>query len=283
MKKRVRHETTDTLPCGESLRRLVLCLWDEWPGSRRKHNPAPSETWWNLNLQLIGSRWMSFIFPTLRGETKSRAEGMRAFRAREDLCKEGHRQGCSVQTQLSNLCAHMCVCVHTHTGCLLPPSPRGFMAFRGWSLNKSPAPSRSPESQYLSAHIISQIPEPSLKTKTHSAFFLLRCCFHPSIHPSIHWSVCSLLSQCQDLMAFLESVHATALRVAWRTPSSLFCQILYNGFWHEMFLTSGWVNELMSPLDFLTTQKYNCNDVCLPNFYKYCTSIIQKVLALKCL
>lgn len=82
-------------------------------------------------------------------------------------------------------CVHICVFVYTHTGCLLPASPRGFMAFRGWSLNKSPAPSRSLESQHLSAHIIFQIPEPSLKTKTHSAFFLLRCCFHPSIHPPV--------------------------------------------------------------------------------------------------
>lgn len=86
-------------------------------------------------------------------------------------------------------CVHICVFVYTHTGCLLPASPRGFMAFRGWSLNKSPAPSRSLESQHLSAHIIFQIPEPSLKTKTHSAFFLLRCCFHPSIHPSTGQSV----------------------------------------------------------------------------------------------
>jgi len=119
-------------------------------------------------------------------------------RAREDHNK-GHRQGCSVQTQLLNwVYVHKCVFVysrththpHTHTHRLFDTSvPTGLC---GWGLNKSPAHSHSPESQHLSAHIISQIPDPSLNKDTFCILSLLpssSLLFHPSIHPSIYPSI----------------------------------------------------------------------------------------------
>lgn len=154
---------------------------------------ASSETWWNLNFQLIGSRCMSYILPALRGRLDTEEKEWSVFLlvgvhswepqwAREDLCKEGHRQGCSVQTQLSNLCAYSCLC--THTGCLLTAIPTGL---QGWGLNKSPAPlslSRGPAS--LSTHYFSN---PWAVINDNDAFCILSpllcCSFHPSIYPLV--------------------------------------------------------------------------------------------------
>lgn len=90
------------------------------------------------------------------------------------------------------ICVYIRAFVYTHTRIhrmCVTFVPKGFC---GRGLNKSPAHSRSPESQHLSAHIICQIPEPSLKKekkkKTHSAFFLSL-----SVAPSIGLSARSSL------------------------------------------------------------------------------------------
>lgn len=114
---------------------------------------------------------------------------MMAARAKVDLSKEGHGQRCSVQTQLSNQCAYTCVCVHTH-GCLLPPSLQGFVAE---ALINSQPPLTLQRASISQHTLFPQIPEPSLKKKAHSAFFLFSS-VGPFIHIYVHQSVWLFLS-----------------------------------------------------------------------------------------
>lgn len=109
---------------------------------------------------------------------------MNSQRTGLDLCKGGHRQGCSVQTQLFNLCTLMCNGVYSHTNThgvsVRAPSSQDPVAGALIYLHNY---SHSPESQHLSAHVISQTPDLSLKKNKHSTFIpLLRVatCIHPS-------------------------------------------------------------------------------------------------------
>lgn len=149
-------------------------------------DPAPSGNtiWLHLRLDEIwisslGRRWISYILPTLFELESIQSQG-------GPLQRRSHTRVLCPNTAVELVCIYMRLCTHRHTHRLsVTAVPTGL---RGWSLNKSPAPSRSPESQHLSAHIISQIPEPSLKTKTHSAFFLLSSAV-PFIQPSVCLSV----------------------------------------------------------------------------------------------
>lgn len=150
-----------------------------------------------LDSPLRGSRWKSFMLALVEeGETEIRGEDLNFFWCIHDGCKSqgGPQQRRSRTTVLCPNTAvepvyiHVCLCTHTRLSA--PSVPTGVC---GWGLNKFPAPSHSPESKHLSAHIISSNPWAVIKKKAHSAFFLFSS-VGPFIHIYIHQSVWLFLS-----------------------------------------------------------------------------------------
>lgn len=88
------------------------------------------------------------------------------------------------------ICVHISEFVYTHSDAVYYQVPKGLF---GRGRNKSPAHSHSPESQHLSAHIISQIPQPSFKKRD---TFSILSPFLPSTCPSAQTS----FSQCQEFL-----------------------------------------------------------------------------------
>lgn len=162
-------------------------------------------------------------------------------------------------------CVHICVFVYTHrlSVSTVPMGLRGFAAEA--LINPQPPLALSREPASLSTHYFSN---PRAVIKDKDAFCILSpllCyCFHPSIHPSTHWSLCSLLPHWQDFKRVDGIPVVFACYSELRAVLSLFCQILCSHFWHECF----WHHDEISSIFWLPKMQW-CNEIYLLKVSKY--------------
>lgn len=99
------------------------------PSSFRKYNLASSETRWNLNLHLIGSKQTSYILPTLRRRLKAGEKVWVHTEPGRTSAKKATDNG-ALSKHSCRTCVHTCVFVYTHrlSVSAVPTGLRGFVA-----------------------------------------------------------------------------------------------------------------------------------------------------------